>query len=118
VLGGDADVGALQELEPARDAEAVHGRDDRLEHVRERPLRVVLVAELVAVPGEGIASFRSMPAENDFSPAAVRIATQRPGSALEVGERRIHARAASPRVNAFIASARLMVMIATRSRFS
>src|SRR5262245_59945617 len=64
-----------------------------------------------------MASFRSMPAENDFSPAAVRMASHGFGSALKSANAASIARSSSA-VNAFIASGRLMVMIAMRSRFS
>ena len=48
VLDRDTDIGPLHELHPARDAEPVDRTDDRLEHVGERTLGVILVAHLIA----------------------------------------------------------------------
>ena len=65
----------------------------------------------------GAASLRSRPDEKALSPAAVKIATQPSGSALNSAKASSMPRSIST-VSEFIASGRLMVMIATWSRFS
>src|SRR5262249_44754720 len=65
----------------------------------------------------GIAALRSIPVQKLFSPAAVRIATHRSGSLLKSANAASMASSISG-VKAFIASGRLMVMTAMRSRFS
>jgi hypothetical protein len=65
----------------------------------------------------GIASFRSIPAQKHRSPAAVRMATQRSGSSLNVSNAVSSAPSIS-RVSEFIASGRLIVTTTTWSFFS
>ncbi len=87
MLGGDDDVGRERQLEAATDGHAVERGDHRLvelEQFLQAAEATDAVIDIGSFAGFRLALFRSQPAEKNFSPPPVTMATRSSGSSRKL----------------------------------